>query len=74
MNGNHYVLVDADIKKRQFVMFDSLQTAKWDRMKVLKNVQQMIQDAINAWNITTFYLKHQVITWELVEEPKNVPQ
>lgn len=74
VNDNHYVLVDVDMKGRKFAMYESQQKGLWDRIKVLKNEQIMIQDAIDDRNIATFFLKHRVNKWEAVHQPIDIPQ
>ena len=71
VNSNHYVLVDVDIKGRKFVLYDSQQKAQWDRTVVLRNVQRMIQEAIDCRNIANFFLKHRVCKWEVVDQPSD---
>ena len=74
VNKNHYVLVDVDKKNARVNMFDSRQRSQWDREKVLTNVRRMVQDALNARDISTWGLKHNISDWELVCEPQMVPQ
>ena len=67
VNGNHYVLMDVDVKAGKLIMYDSQLKADWDRMKVLRNVRQLIQDAIDCKDITPFYITHNKLEWKLID-------
>ncbi len=74
VNKNHYVLVDVDLRNAKVVMFDSRQRSRWDREHVLFNVRCMVQDALDAEDITRWIIKRNVLVWALISETTEVPQ